>query len=115
MGVGMRFLAAIAAAAAAALLGTGRAEASAVYWSLFNFEGESTVSAQYVTYASLANMLTDQNRLGVFDPVGGSSGQNIVGSGSAQMSSNGTVPEPGTLALLGLAFAGFCAARWRKR
>ena len=49
---------------------------AATYWSLFNIEGESAVSAQYVTYASLADMLGDSNRLGVFNP--GTFGHNIA-------------------------------------
>lgn len=84
------------------LVGTG--SGGGVYWSLFNFEGESVVPAQYVTYSSLNDMLTDTNRLGVFDPIGGGVGQHIVGSGSDE-GRGGRVPEPATLALGGLAGA----------
>lgn len=54
------------------------------YWSLFNIEEESSISANYVTYATLEDMLEDTNRTGVFSPNGFGSGfgQNIVGSGS---------------------------------
>ncbi len=65
---------------AAALVGALPAEASTLYWSLFNVEEENTLTAQYVTYAELPDMLTDTNRLGVFNP--GSFGRNVVGSGS---------------------------------
>ena len=52
------------------------------YWSLFNIEGESSLTAQYVTYATLTDMLGDTNRLGVFSPNSFGFGDNIVGSGS---------------------------------
>ena len=76
------------------------------YWNLFNIEGESAVSAQYVTYTSLSDMLNDTNRIGVFTPNAFNAGRNIVGSGSDEFRSppNG-VPEPGTFALAGVAFA----------
>ena len=63
------------------LLATGGV-AQAAYWSLFNIEGESSLSAQYVTYGSLGDMLADSNRLGVFTPNPAGFGVNIVGSGS---------------------------------
>ena len=50
------------------------------YWNLINPEGESGISAQYATYATLTDMLNDENRTGTFTP--GGSAQNIVGSGS---------------------------------
>jgi hypothetical protein len=52
------------------------------YWSLFNVEGESSQSAQLVTYASLDDMLLDQNRTGVFTPDDFGFGKNVVGAGS---------------------------------
>ena len=58
----------------------GSMTAQATYWSLFNIEGESTVSAQYVTYGSLTDMLADTNRLGVFTPNTSGFGRNIVGT-----------------------------------
>jgi len=85
------------------------------YWSLFNLEGESSASAIYVTYASLADMLTDSNRTGEFIPDNaGLSAQNVVGSGSDNMRT-AAVPEPGTLGLLGLGLAGLAATRRRKQ
>jgi hypothetical protein len=82
-----------------------------VYWSLFNIEGESTLSAQYVTYTTLTDMLADTNRLGVFTPNPLGFGVNIVGSGSDVLPAVSPISEPGVLALLiiglgGLAFSG---------
>ena len=87
--------------------------AQATYWSLFNIEGESSLTAQYVTYATLTDMLGDTNRLGVFDPTGGSAGTNIVGSGSDEMGKGATIPEPGTLVLFSFGLAGLGLARRR--
>ncbi|MEX1214500.1 hypothetical protein, partial [Saccharospirillum sp.] len=52
------------------------------YWSLFNIEGESDFSAQYVTYNTFGDMLLDTNRLNVFTPDTFGFGHNIVGSGT---------------------------------
>jgi PEP-CTERM motif len=92
----------------------GGSTAHAAYWSLFNFEGESAQPAIYVTYATLADMLIDQNRTGTFVPDGFGAANNVIGSGSDSIPSV-SVPEPGTLALLGLGLAGFWAARRRER
>ena len=40
----------------------------AAYWNVFNFEGESEVSAEFVTYATLSDMLNYTNRTGDFTP-----------------------------------------------
>ena len=74
--------------------------AHATYWNVFNIEGESSISAQIVTYAGLTDMLTDTNRTGVFTPNPTGFGVNIVGSGSDE-SPVAPVPEPTTLLLLG--------------
>jgi hypothetical protein len=53
------------------------------FWNLFNIEGESDVDAAFVTYASLQDMLNDENRTGLFIADGsGLFGTNIVGTGS---------------------------------
>jgi len=52
--------------------------ASAVYWSLFNIEGESSLDAVYVTYATLSDMLNDVNRIDNFFPDGGGAGANVI-------------------------------------
>lgn len=73
------------------------------YWNLFNIEGEQLLSAQIVTYATLADMLGDVNRTGIHTPNPASFGTNIVGSGSDAMADPQTpVPEPGALALVAL-------------
>ena len=68
-----------------------------------------------VILQSLSDMLGDTNRLGVFDPDGFGVGRNVVGSGAAITSTNGTVPTPGTLALLGLGLVGLGLLRRRSR
>jgi len=98
--------------AAAAMLPASAANAA--YWNVFNIEGESALTAQLVTYSALNDMLTDTNRLGVFNPTGGFAGPNIVGSGSDGTLVRG-VPEPGTLALLGLGVAALAAKRRRRQ
>jgi len=82
----------------------GSGSDGSLYWNVFNIEGESDISADFVTYATLSDMLLDQNRLGVFTP-GGAAGQNIVGSAAQPAGNNGgdggnQVPEPGTFMLL---------------
>jgi len=91
--------------------------ARAAYWNVFNIEGESDVSAAIVTYATLADMLGDMNRTGVFTPNPFGAGVNIVGSGADILSEPpppGNVPEPSTIGLLGLGLAGLAATRRRK-
>ena len=84
------------------------------YWSLFNVENESTLSAQYVTYGSLTDMLGDTNRLGVFTPNPLGFGVNIVGSGSDEMRGGPVnVTEPNVLALVGLGVFGIAMMRQR--
>ena len=99
--------------------------AHATFWNVFNIEGESSVSADIVTYISLSDMLTNANRTGTYT-VGGF-GRNIVGSGSdgtggggsggggSGGGSSGTVPEPATLSLLGLGFASLAVMARRRR
>ncbi len=64
------------------VIGAATPADASIYWSLFNIEGETAQNANYVTYATLTDMLTDTNRLQVYVPSGGFAGQNVVGSGS---------------------------------
>lgn len=95
------------------LLSHSGARATPIYWSLFNIENETEQEARYVTYATLSDMLNDDNRLGVFAPDGpGTSERNIVGSGAWRrpITDPVAVSEPGpnllvlagVLALVGL-------------
>ena len=76
------------------------------YWNVFNIEGETTLTSQFVTYATLDDMLLDTNRLSVFTPNTMGFGPNIIGSGSDSFPRGGTaVPEPGSWALMLVGFA----------
>ena len=89
-----------------------------VYWNLFNLEGESSADAIYVTYATLADMLTDSNRTGQFVPDNtGFAAANVVGSGAwvEQVAPPPAIPEPGSLALMMAGLASLCGARSRLR
>lgn len=81
---------------------------------MFNVEGESSLSAQYVTYAALGDMLADSNRLSVFTPNPSVFGVNIVGLGSDEMRATKPAPEPSSLALVGLALATLGGLRLRQ-
>lgn len=37
------------------------AQASLIYWNVFNIEGESNLTADIIAYGSLTEMLTDSN------------------------------------------------------
>ncbi len=84
---------------AATMMLSSATMARAAYLNVFNIEGENSASAGIVTYATLNDMLNDTNRLGVFNPIGFASGQNVVGGG-AEVQRVLSVPEPATLAIL---------------
>jgi len=86
------------------------------YWNLFNIEGESLITADFVTYATLSDMLNDTNRTGLFTPNSGGFGRNIVGSG-ATIAQVHAVPEPETYALMlaGLGLLSFVARRRKQK
>jgi hypothetical protein len=81
------------------------------YWSLFNIEGESALTSDYVTYSSLIDMMNDTNRVSTTSPNSTGFGKNVVGSGAITVS---VVPLPAALPLYGagLAFMGFIG--WRR-
>jgi hypothetical protein len=101
--------------AAANVVGSG--SDGSTYWNLFNLEGESAIDSIYITYGSLADMLTDSNRTGSFVPdTTGNAAANVVGSGASLLSMSPPptgVPEPATMALAlgGLAALGWSRAR----
>ena len=98
--------------AAGLCLGVAAQAGPVTYWSMFNAEGSSSATNRFSTYATLTDMLNGTNSTGTFDPSsGGSSGQNVVGSGAEIIR---PVPEPGTLAIFGLGLAGLGFARRRK-
>jgi hypothetical protein len=82
------------------IAGTLPADAATIYWNLFNIEGESDQSTQYVTYGSLNDMLLDVDRTGLFTPNSIGFGKNIVGSGAFSAALPTPVPLPAGLWLL---------------
>ena len=104
----MRFLV-VLCVLSALLIGATPAWADS-FWSVFNIEGESSISADYVTYATLGDMLNDTNRTSV--TVIGGFGRNVVGSGA--LLPFDVVPEPSSLALLGFAVCGVAVLRRRR-
>ena len=83
------------------LVATQDIYAAPVYWNVFNIEEETAQGARIVTYASLNDMLNDENRTSVIAPDGGFVPQNVVGSGaSVDLQDPGVVPTPSPLALL---------------
>ncbi len=101
--------------AARNVVGSGSDGAS--YWSLFNFEGESTSDAIYVTYTTLSDMLVDTNRTGQFSPNTGGAARNVIGSGASVIGGlpPTSVPEPKSLGLVLLGLACLAGARARRR
>ena len=78
------------------------------YWNVFNIEGETAQGARIVTYASLNDMLNDENRTSVIAPDGGFVPENIIGSG-ASVDAQGPGTDPGVVPIaspLALLFAG---------
>ena len=78
------------------------------YWNVFNIEGETAQGARIVTYASLNDMLNDENRTSVIAPDGGFVPENVIGSG-ASVDSQGPGTDPGVVPIaspLALLFAG---------
>src|SRR5690606_12457275 len=90
------------------IVGTG--SDGKTYWNVFNIEGESSLDASFVTYATLADMLTDTNRTGVFVADGsGFFGRNIVGSGADILLSETPVPAALPLFATGIGALGLIA------
>lgn len=91
------------------VVGTG--SDGTTYWSVFNVEGESALSAVIVTYATLTDMLNDTNRTGGFNP--GGAANNVVGSG-ADIRGALPIPEPDAASVLAAALAALAAVRPRR-
>jgi hypothetical protein len=107
-----RRIQALVSAIVFAIAGAANA-ATLVYYSVFNIEGESAIDAAFVTYASLLDMLNDQNRTGVFIADGHPPfGTNIVGSGTFLLrDAPSPVSLPGTSWLLGAGLAALAVVR----
>lgn len=110
-------LSGLIAAAALSILSGPAAAATVVYYNLFNLEGESSLSAAFVTYASLADMLNDENRIGSFTADGNTPfGANIVGTGAFVVADTPhPVSLPATSWLVALGLSVIASARPRRR
>jgi hypothetical protein len=70
------------------LLGTAAAltigsSAHAAYWNVFNIEGESSSSANILTFDTVTDMLNGTNYTGIYNPsAGGLFGRNVIDAGS---------------------------------
>jgi hypothetical protein len=93
----------------------GSGSDGSTYWNLFNIEGESNQSAQYVTYTSLDDMLLDSNRTGMFTPNSLGFGRNIVGSGAFSEVIPTPIPLPAGFWLLAGAIGAFFGVRLRQK
>jgi len=98
----------------------GSGSDDSLYWSLFNVEEETSISAAYVTYNTLNDMLNDASRINTFlpdDTFGGSFAGNVVGSGSFNVSDPDPkkVSEPSTFAVFLSAIIGFSIVRRKRR
>ena len=109
--VNLKRSASIVAVSIAAASSTGTAHAQAMYWNVFNIEGESSIGADLVTYSSFADMLSDANRTSVNTLSG--FGAHIVGSG-ASLAESVAVPEPSAAALLLAGILALAIIAWRK-
>ena len=92
------------------------ANAAAVYWNLFNLEGESSFSSVFATYGTLNDMLNDTNRLASYSPIGTDlvASRNVVGTGAFFVPDPVTpVPLPASGMFLLVATAG-SAGWWRR-
>ena len=70
-----------------------------VFWNVFNIEDENAITSDIVTYATLDDMLHDNNRLVDISPNHFGFGKNVVGSG-AFVTLPSAVPEPASWAMM---------------
>ena len=105
----------IAAAVIAVFISTFggvKVHAATVYWNLFNIEGENTVGAQFATYATLNDMLTNTNRTNLINP---STSKNLIGSGAFFTPDMPVVPVPAAVWMFLSALSGLWVFGWRCR
>ena len=96
------------------MTGAPKSHAAVIYWNLFNDEANSNDPAAFATYASLTDMLKDENRTANSSIVS-FTGASIVGSGAFFAPDLPAVPLPAAVWTFLTALVGLGLFGWRSR
>ena len=92
----------------------GSGSDGSTYWTLLNPEGENSLPAAYVTYATLSDMLNGVNSTGVFTPNGQGAAENIVGTGAFFLPDVTPIPLPASVWMFTTALGVLGLFGWRR-